>query len=407
VISWFMMGQVLEAAANVWFQSAQKKLKDKKSTFARVHVGSPPENEARRTAERKIIALEEDVKRKRVCLAIASDYNQNPMKLAKKCIMLLDRIRSKMGPVDLKRGTTDIRKRPPSENGLGTGVLCWMQQEVGRWATSLGVVNYLGQVVNLTAVDFADESEGCDESLFSVAAIMEQVDCRAVFAQIAQQSRVRAIFLKKKPVSVGGLVNTAAELCRSSEDDWVDQPEWWGGPEKHDFMLLDALLEYGYSGIQEALDSFVPELLTGDGHIIPVKLATSSLQYRTNQLTRELHKIVEGEEVMKTLRGSMKDSKMGTDVSKSQSASVQSNILSFFKSSRASNESLENTDDMAAVQGPDFRSSSKHIVVYDEPEGIPSEAQPKRKECSDMQLIDLTETSPEKKLKLTEEDIQT
>lgn len=267
-IAWYTMGHVVEAAAHAWFSTAEKKLESKKSWFARYHANSSPDTEPRRSAEKKITCLELDVKRKRVCLGVAHDYNKHPLKLAKKCVMLLDKIRCNLGEIETKR---EVAGRI-SENGLGQGVLAWMQKEVARWANSLGLVDFTGSSINLTAVDFAEEDD--QEAIFSITALMEREDCRAVFAQIAQQSRVRSIFLGHRAQAVNSLVERAVNRCKSTENSWVDLPVGWG---KADERLLAALLEYGYSGIQDALRGFNMEVVSLEQqmYIIPILLSAN------------------------------------------------------------------------------------------------------------------------------------
>jgi hypothetical protein len=261
-ISWWGMGQVFEAAANVWHHTACHKMENSRASFVE-HYSNVPDNDAvKQNARKKLEVLEQDESRKRLSLAVAGDYKNNPEKLAKKCVMLMESLRNHMGPVEsiVGKSSSRITKLNQSENGLGPFVLEWLTEEIRRWAESLKLVDARGEPLSYTAADFAPtDRNGAD--LHAIAALMDRKACRTVFSQVAQQSRVREVFLRNSEMGVKFLLqNAIRDFADPSE--WDYKPSWWGNAVDespgeysvmHDFVVLDSLLEYGYSGIEETL----------------------------------------------------------------------------------------------------------------------------------------------------------
>jgi hypothetical protein len=261
-ISFWGMGQVFEAAAHVWHQSAMLKLESKQTSFLQKYAGIADFDPEKQEARKKLALLEQDEQRKRILLATVIDYKNHPRKLAKKCVMLLESIRNSMGTIEsiAKKSASKIAALKKTENHLGPFVLEWLTEEIHRWAESLELVDISGRPLSYTAADFApDPRHGIE--LHSIAALMDKDGCRAVFAQVAQQSRVREIFLKSTPEDISLLLTNACHN-HAEIDEWEDRPSWWGQSIpcsysiQHDYLILDSLLEYGYSGIEETLAQF-------------------------------------------------------------------------------------------------------------------------------------------------------
>ena len=263
-ISWWGMGQVFEAAANVWHHTSARKLESQQSSFLE-RYGTVPETDAlKQEAKKKLDVLVQDEARKRMSLAVAGDYKNNPEKLAKKCIMLMESLRNHIGPVETIVGKSQARavKLNKTENGLGPFVLEWLTNEIRRWAGSLGLVDDRGQPFSLTAADFTPTDRN-GTALHEIAALMDRKCCRTVFAQVAQQSRVREVFLKNTEQGVKFLLKNAVQDFASA-DEWDCVPDWWGKTVEapgsysveYDYRILDSLLEYGYSGIEDTLAKF-------------------------------------------------------------------------------------------------------------------------------------------------------
>ena len=262
-ISWWGMGQVFEAAAKVWHHTALKKLETQQVSFVERYSSLPDSDTSKREAKKRLDYLVHDEARKRLSLAIAGDYKNNPEKLAKKCIMLLESLHNHMGPVETIVGKNHARiaKLNKTENSLGPFVLEWLSDEIRRWAGSLGLVDDDGQPFSLTAADFPPRQNG--EALHEIAAFMNPSCCRSVFSQVAQQSRVRDVFLKNTEQGVKSLLKVA-ERDFAPADEWENVPDWWGKTTdvpasysvEFDYLALESLLEFGYSGIEETLAVF-------------------------------------------------------------------------------------------------------------------------------------------------------
>mmetsp|Transcript_16027 Transcript_16027/g.18513 ORF Transcript_16027/g.18513 Transcript_16027/m.18513 type:complete len:932 (+) Transcript_16027:119-2914(+) len=292
-ITFWGMGEVFEAAASVWHHTALQKLERNQSLF-KVQFGNIPDsNNGKKTARSKLERLEEDEHRKRICLATSRDYKNHPRKLAKKCIMLLESVRKHAGPLESlvgKNGAT-ITEIKKSENLLGSAVLGWLSEEIERWAKSLEVVDISGYPLSYIAADFApNQCQG--KELHSAAALMEQTGCRAVFGQVAQQSRVRKIFLTSKRDEMNQLLIKAVDKF-IDDGEWADQPSWWGQDTKssgfsiqHDYFVLESLLAFGYGGIENTILDLAAQQGFKDNS--KAVLTRGAIQRRANQLTRTL-----------------------------------------------------------------------------------------------------------------------
>ena len=333
VISWDGMGRVFEAAAELWHTTAEKKLAQRQSTFIATYGNINNESIARKQATKKLLSLEQDVKAKFRALAIAADYSNNPRKLAKKCIMLVEALRKKMGPVDSKPGGKKAKTIRRSEHGLGPYVLLWFDKENTRWAESFKIIDSTGKPYGYTAVDFfkSDKSKAspADDDI-DIAAVLDEKGCRNIFTQIAQQTRARSLFLRYTKLQLQEWVSTAVKNCDVTEDEWEGRPSWWDNNKpptnNHDFLLMENLLEYGFSGIDEPLRLMAPLDLDGDESLSTSHMTRGKVQDRANQLTRELHMIEETSEAMQ------KYLSVRRDVS-AVIPTVQSGIQSFFGAS--------------------------------------------------------------------------
>ena len=380
-IAWYGIGEVLEAAANSWYQTARVKHKKRRAELEQLRATAEPAVIAAK--EQGVIDLERDMIHKRSCFAIAIDYNKNPLKLGKKSVLLLDKIRSRMGPIDRKKGkakaSTSTDQQAVDENGLGGQVLRWMVRALGRWADSLGIADSVRNAPARSVHDFEEEVPGDDSQ--TIVAIMSDADCRLVFSQVAQQSRVRTIFVEKEKRIVNELIARAAESCNASGDAWESQPAWWQigslSGRNHDVMLLESLLERGYSGLHEILADMMPDSLDEDeDDDDDAALTSEAIQYRAYQLTREVDAIVHSEDLMKTLRGPRKKKKKkngnGSKASNPGSAiSIQPQIQSFFRASQPAASAATTTT--ATFISP---ASHGESVRNDRPQAVNISAEP-------------------------------
>jgi hypothetical protein len=230
-------------------------------------------------------------------------YADDPNLFAKKCIMLLEAIRKNMGPVDLQYvGEKRINQLNKSENGLGTKVVHWFSKDLQKWAVHLGVLDEEGNVLSTTSITGTK-----DHPQLHDAALMTKRDCRTVFIQIAQQTRLRSIFLKH------GMERLSTELIpkvvkQSSfiATEWEDRPSWWNVDPNNgispycqdDIDLLAGILDYGYGGFDSLLnhDFSFCKRLSVEGCKDYDSFTRSTVQVRINNLTRKLHEIDERED---------------------------------------------------------------------------------------------------------------
>ena len=288
-----------------------------------------------------------DVDAKTLTKEEAISYSKDPHMFAKRVIMLLEALRKHMGPVDLQyAGEKKIRTLNKSENGLGTKVVHWMSKEMQRWAEPLEILDSTGNVHFKTSITPAkDHSQSYD------AAIMTKRDCRTIFIQIAQQTRLRSIFIKNdinrlETELIPKVLKQASFTCT----EWEDRPSWWNSVRdesycncQDDVDLLIGILDFGYGGFDGLLEhdfSFCSQLSEGPEEEMKA-FTRSAVQCRINHLTRELHALDDSEEMMKLVSKKQAKRKSGdVDVSsstgptkKKKSGSIQSGLKAFFKKS--------------------------------------------------------------------------
>lgn len=295
-IFYFAMAQVIHAAAEVWLNIARKKL----SQECDIH------NDSNVIAERdrdKIALLKKDHYFKEMTLMETKTYADDPNLFAKKCIMLLEAIRKNMGPVDLQYvGEKKIRQLNQSENGLGTKVVRWFSKDLQKWAVPLGVLDEEGNVLSTTSITGTK-----DHPQLHDAALMTKRDCRTVFIQIAQQTRLRSIFLKHGMERLSTeLIPKVAKQSSFIATEWEDSPSWWNVDTNNgispyyqdDIDLLAGILDYGYGGFDSLLnhDFSFCKRLSAEGCKDYDSFTRSTVQVRMNNLTRKLHEIDERED---------------------------------------------------------------------------------------------------------------
>jgi len=340
-IYFFAMGGVMEAAAEVWLKIAKTKLQEK---LRLLEDNNHHDTATRQKLLEDIAILQKDHDAKISTLEESKKFNQNPQIFARKAVMLLEAVRKNMGPVDLQyAGEKKIRSLNKSENGLGTKILNWFHKEIIRWSKPLGIVDKAGNVLCGTSIGVdMDHLQSHD------AAMMTKRDCRTVFIQVAQQSRLRSIFIKNKIERMASeLIPKAMKQSTFSDDDWEDRPEWWNSESnaicacQDDLDLLIGILDYGYGGFDCMLnhDFQFCQRVKAEGKKDSKALFTrAAAQTRVNHLTRELHVIDDSEEMTKLVQDrssrnksdSPNNSNAGKKTTKSRSG-VQPGLHAFFK----------------------------------------------------------------------------
>ena len=184
-----------------------------------------------------------------------------------------------------------------------TNSLAWLQKDLHKWASALGAVDKDDKVLSTTSITPAkDHPQSRD------AAMMSKRDCRTVFIQIAQQTRLRSIFTKNKMARLSDdLIPKVLKQPTFAMTEWEDRPSWWNEANMDDVIdgncifrddldLLAGILDYGYGGFEALLEheySFCAQLKT-EGN--SASFTRAIVQTRINHLTRELHANDETEE---------------------------------------------------------------------------------------------------------------
>ncbi|KAL7534217.1 hypothetical protein ACHAXR_005733 [Thalassiosira sp. AJA248-18] len=356
--------------AEVWLNIARKKLQ--------TEINSHAHNDTQEITEKgqtKIAVLKKDYDAKEMTLEEAKGYSNDPLLFAKKCIMLVEAIRKNMGLVDLQyAGEKKIRQLNKSENGLGTKVLNWMSKDLQKWAGPLGAVDRAGNVMSTTSITPAKDHPQSHD-----AALMTKRDCRTVFIQIAQQTRLRSIFIKNKISRLSTkLIPKVLKQSSFARTVWEDSPGWWNETKEEDGScdcqddrdLLVGILDYGYGGFDALLqhDYSFCKRMSAEGNEDSSALTRATVQVRINHLTRELHAIDDTEEMMKLVQkrkaGSEKSSGNGK-VKKAKSGGIQSGLQAFFKRSSNSAPSAASKKQKTPPTSPENSDIEVIEIDYD------------------------------------------
>jgi len=322
VINWYRMGGVVLNAASVWADIARTNYEQKQMQLERngANLSSEELNDLRADCRQ----LELDLKRKQDASEEASTLRDDPQLLAKKSIMMLAALRTKMGSLDKM-----------NEFGLGSKVLHWCNKELSEWANVLEIIDeQKGEPLPAVSFDYLR-----DDSEMDVAAVFDKKSCRTVFVQVAQQTRLRSLFVKNGLDKIAHeRMPHAVTLSESSGDEW-DRPSWWicnadkiGTPMPcpDDMDLLSGILDYGYSGFDEMIRQTETFFLRCQGKERKKQskslFTRASVQQRVNHLTRELHELEDSIDVHRL----MNDRKGVAPTTKKDSGSVQKGINAFF-----------------------------------------------------------------------------
>ena len=154
-------------------------------------------------------------------------------------------------------GEKKMRQLNKSENGLGTKVLNWFSKDLQKWAGPLGAVDKHGKVLSSTSI-----TQEKDHPQSHDAALMTKKDCRTVYIQIAQQTRLRSIFIKNNMTRLStDLIPKVLKQSSFTQTEWEDCPTWWNAQTaaesscscQDDLDLLVGILDYGYGGFDSML----------------------------------------------------------------------------------------------------------------------------------------------------------
>lgn len=203
-----------------------------------------------------LLDMEKDISRKEEVVRQASSYALESENLAKKVTMLVAKLRDHSGPSTV----TAFTMRALS--GLGTKVLLWLDQETGRWAESLDLMDHRKHPLAFTAIDFLDDVPVEDRSKIQISAILDKKGCRAILAQMAMITRLRAIAAILSKNELHSRIERSVMSLLESQDKWENEPKGWVKMNvsdqtiscEHDKKLVYCLIEHGLT--DELLDCF-------------------------------------------------------------------------------------------------------------------------------------------------------
>mmetsp|Transcript_731 Transcript_731/g.851 ORF Transcript_731/g.851 Transcript_731/m.851 type:complete len:2199 (+) Transcript_731:210-6806(+) len=307
LITWCHMGNVLEVAAEKWVEISE-------INFARAQRKSGVTPELERELQSRNEAYKE-----------AMRLHQKPMNLAKKTIMLIEAIRLRIGTIESKRkGKNGIKP----EQGIGARVHQWNKNHLVQWSKSLNVFDD-GKPMSTTVASINPDAVS--------AAFLDKKNCKAVYMQIAQQTRLRSLFLKYEEDELARMVTKAVKNVMHGGDVWEGQPSWWKASSEStddDHDLLSGVLQFGYGGFDQMLkenDHFCNEIQNGKSD---TRLYRAMAQKRVNCMTRELSGMDDSTEALRLLNERKNNENRGvggTDRSStSRGSSIQVGINAFF-----------------------------------------------------------------------------
>ena len=285
-LSWVGLGSVLAAAAKEWHEVAAAKVEacqEEYTKYEEQESDSQPKSRARKNLA-NAIKIEEV---KELAASQAADYSDDPIILAKKTIMLIERLRRKMG--HSAGGHTKSAKK--GNYYLGPKVFDFLSTQLGEWAASLDIVDASSKTLSYTAADFYHDLPVDERERVEVTTHLNKQDCRQLLIQITLISRLRSLILKYSKDELLTRVEKAARNLVG--EPWEAQPSWWtsGGesPSHNDALLLESLVEFGFGGLMSQRIFSA----TGDDNALAsltaLGVTKASVQQRANQLCQELH----------------------------------------------------------------------------------------------------------------------
>lgn len=275
-LSWAQTGNVLEAAAETWYNMTATKISAMKENGQDTNYLLP------------------ELSARQMVFSDALHLRNFPTSLAKKAIMLLEAVRKNSSMV-----RNNVKANSKSEPPIGLRTIQWNSTHMKKWAQMLGVLKSDGNVLHVTACSARPD--------LRPAAYVDGDGCDAIYSQIVQQTRLREIFLKYSDDDLSAMIVKAMKKCEKNGNNWDEEPEWWGGDERYpsndDSSLLSGILQYGYGGFDEMVNQnrrfhAYTEAKTEK----KTSFDRFSAQRRIDMLTRELSMIDDGNESLQLLR---------------------------------------------------------------------------------------------------------
>lgn len=245
-VTWVTLGKSVVELGRIFLEKAAAKVEMVQSA-----VGDPA---SMSVIKQNASRIEEDYYNKETALGQATDYAAEPETLAKKTIMMLEKLRRHMGSVSVTAFTAR------SDNGLGSKILVWIRKQLHRWASSLDLLDDSGRPLAFSAIDFLPDLSESEKDSIHVAAILDRKGCRCVISQIAMLTRNRSLLDSRSREELLLKIDKAAKTVSATGDAWGKQPEWWtadeGSPNQlsanNDALLLERLRTNGFGRVLAA-----------------------------------------------------------------------------------------------------------------------------------------------------------
>jgi len=172
-----------------------------------------------------------DTEEKQSILDEATSLRKDFESFAKKSVMLFESLRIRMGDEAEKDKSDCII--------LGTPVLNFFKQENLKYARHFAVYDKeTKSPMTRTAVDLNTEE-------FKPFTYLDRAACRIIYGQIAQQCKLRSLFVKYDKTEITHHIQKATLNSKKNDDDCMVCPVWWNKNED-DLQLLVQLLDVGY-----------------------------------------------------------------------------------------------------------------------------------------------------------------
>ncbi|CAB9496158.1 CHD3-type chromatin-remodeling factor PICKLE [Seminavis robusta] len=292
---WTGLGKVLISAAKEWHEGAVAKVEAYQAGYDRFE--DKEESTAKMKARRKLATAIQLESVKELARAQAKEYAADPPIFAKKTVMLVERLRRKMG---LQVGGS----KKTTNQGLGPKIFDYIEEQLGLWAKNLDIVDDHDRTLSYTAADFFHDLPEEERDELEVITYLNKQDCKMLLIQITLLTRLRSLFIKHPKGELSTRIATAAKNCKVG-DSWDDQPAWWGTTDDgpiHDVRLLEGLVEFGFGGVLDNARGFGPPSETqAQRSLRDNEFTLNKVQQRANQLTRELHNLERSDDVLRFL----------------------------------------------------------------------------------------------------------
>jgi hypothetical protein len=247
--TWVSVGHSLTSLAQNCVKKAAEKARKARKEYEKAKESD------REKAEGNALESERVFVGRETAVEQAIEYAADPETLAKKTIMMLEKLRRHMVPVSLSQNA--VRS---SDNGLGAKVVLWLAKEIERWSMSLNLVDDKNCPLAYSAVDFLEDLSEEEKSGVEIATAFDKKGCRNVLSQVASVSRIRSVYVEYRYEDMLAKMEKATKNLVASGDVWEQKPEWWGPPSQpqpqgstgHDSLLLERLLSSGFDSVLES-----------------------------------------------------------------------------------------------------------------------------------------------------------